>query len=120
MERKIRFYKNARQEWYADIPEWGGADDDLQMVEGADEMLDWIAASENECLLLMSDTHLTDAETLNLVYAREPNLGGGGDYLLEMFNGDFKNHKLWLCHVTEFVFKHLPEKIYFKKIDLIQ
>ncbi|MDQ0968158.1 hypothetical protein QFZ20_003561 [Flavobacterium sp. W4I14] len=38
MERAIRFYKNERHEWYADIPEWGGDIADLQMVEGADEL----------------------------------------------------------------------------------
>ncbi|MFC1223890.1 DUF6717 family protein [Pedobacter sp. BG31] len=39
-----------------------------------------------------------------------------GDYLLEQFRGEFKNHKIWLCRVTEFVFKHLPERIYFKEL----
>ncbi|MFF5384000.1 DUF6717 family protein [Pedobacter suwonensis] len=116
MERTIRFYKNARHEWYADIPEWGGAIEDLQMVEGADELLNWIAASENECKLLMADELIQNAEILALVYAREENLGGGGDYLLEQFRGEFKNHKIWLCGVTEFVFKHLPERIYFKEL----
>ncbi len=115
MERKIRFYKNAKGEWYADIPEWGGDIADLQMVEGADELLDWVAAAATECNLLMADNHIKDAEILNLVYAREANLGGGGDYILESFKGEWKNHKLWLCHVTEFVFKQLPETIYFKE-----
>jgi len=116
MERKIRFYKNTEHEWYADIPEWGGAIADLQMVEGADELLNWIAAQDNECTLLMADGHIENAEILDLVYVREENLGGGGDYLLESFRGEFKNHKLWLCGVTEFVFKQLPERIYFKEI----
>jgi hypothetical protein len=117
MERTIRFHKNAKHEWYADIPEWGGAIEDLQMVEGADELLNWIAVSENECKLLMADEHIDESEILHLVYAREENLGGGGDYLLEQFKGEYKNHKIWLCGVTVFVFKQLPEKIYFKEIE---
>ena len=116
MERAIRFYKNAKHEWYADIPEWGGNIADLQMVEGADELLNWIAIAGDECKLLMANTPIENAEILDLVYVREENLGGGGDYLLEKFRGEFKNHKLWLCHVTEFVFKQLPERIYFKEI----
>ncbi|WP_316830890.1 DUF6717 family protein [Pedobacter aquatilis] len=116
MERTIRFYKNTKGEWYADIPEWGGNIADLQMVEGADQLLDWIASSGNECKLLMADQHLPDAEILNLVYAREENLGGGGDYMLENFRGNYINHKLLLCHVTEFVFRQLPEVIYFKEL----
>ncbi|RDC57349.1 hypothetical protein DU508_09285 [Pedobacter chinensis] len=116
MKRAIRFYKNAKQEWYADIPEWGGDIAELQMVEGADVLLNWLEGSDNECKLLMSDNYLKNAEILDLVYIREENLGGGGDYILENFRGEIKNHKLWLCHVTEFVFKQLPERIYFKKV----
>jgi len=71
MERAIRFYKNAKQEWYADIPEWGGDIAELQMVEGADDLLNWLAASADECKLLMSDNYLQNAEILDLVYIRE-------------------------------------------------
>ena len=116
MERSIRFYKNAKHEWYADIPEWSGALDELQMVEGADDLLNWIAASADECKLLLTDEHFKHAEILELIYTREENLGGGGDYMLETFKGEVKNHRLWLCHVTEFVFKQLPGRIYFKEI----
>lgn len=117
MERIIRFYKNAKHEWYADIPEWGGEIADLQMVEGADDLLDWIAKDDVECRLLMSDASFQGGEMLNLVYVREENLGGGGDYLLEKFKERIVNHKLWLCKVTEFVFNQLPERIYFKKVS---
>ncbi|MBC6112290.1 hypothetical protein H7U22_17845 [Pedobacter sp. CCM 8938] len=64
----------------------------------------------------MADERLDEAEMLTLTYVREENLGGGGDYLLETYKGDLKNHKLWLCGVTEFVFKHLPERIYFREV----
>ena len=117
MERAIRFYKNAKGEWYADMPEWGGNPADLQMVEGADELLNWMATSNDECKIIWADKHMPNAEQLKLVYAREENLGGGGDYLLEHFNGSHIKHKLWLCYVTEFVFKSLPEIIYFKGVD---
>lgn len=116
MERVIRFYKNAKGEWYADLPEWGGNLEDLQMVEGADTLLNWISRSGDECNLLMADEQLDKAEILTLIYVREENLGGGGDYLLETYKGDLKNHRLWFCRVTEFVFKQLPQKIYFRAI----
>ncbi|WP_293307981.1 DUF6717 family protein [Pedobacter sp. UBA5917] len=117
MERVIRFYKNAKHEWFADLPEWGGAISDLQMVEGADDLLNWVAGAENECRLLMADERVENAELLRLVYIREENLGGGGDYLLENFRDRLINHKLWLCNVTEFVFKQLPKQIYFREIE---
>ncbi|MGN7987949.1 DUF6717 family protein [Pedobacter sp. 22226] len=90
MERVIRFYKNAKHEWYADIPEWSGSIEDLQMVEGADELLNWISANESECKLLMADEQIKNAEILNLVYVREENLGGGGDYMLESLGANLK------------------------------
>lgn len=65
----------------------------------------------------MADQHFEQAEILEIVYVRDENLGGGGDYILETFKGEVKNHRLWLCHVTEFVFKQLPERIYFKALD---
>jgi len=115
MERKIRFYKNLSDEWYADIPEWDGDPADLQMVEGADELLNWITGQGSSCELIMADEYLNEADVLELVYVREANLGGGGDYILENFRGRVVNHKLWFCHVTIFVFKQLPEKIYFRE-----
>ncbi|MDQ0641469.1 hypothetical protein QF042_005034 [Pedobacter sp. W3I1] len=87
------------------------------MVEGADDLLNWIASTESECKLLMADAPIENAGILDLVYVREENLGGGEDYLLENFRGEFNNHKLWLCQVTEFVFKQLPQWIYFKEIN---
>ena len=117
MERTIRFYQNTKDEWFADIAEWSGDISDLQMVEGADELLSWVAASDTECKLLMSDAHFEQSETMELIYVREENLGGGGDYMLETFRGEVKNHRLWLCQVTEFVFKHLPQRIFFKQVS---
>ena len=90
------------------------------MVDGADKLLELVASSADECNLLMADNHIFDAEILKLVYTREENLGGGGDYLLESFRGNHINHKLWLCGVTEFVFRQLPETIYFKESNLVK
>jgi hypothetical protein len=50
-----KFIKEGR-EWYIDLPEYlasGGSKGDLQMVEGADTMLDIISEGATEvCLLL--------------------------------------------------------------------
>lgn len=93
MERKIRFYKNAKGGWYADFPEWGGNVTDLQI-------------------------HST--EILKIVYAREENLVDGGDYLLENFKGNRINHKLWFYGVTAFFLSDYQKQSIFKESILVK
>lgn len=117
MQRVFRFYKTAAKEWYADIPEWKGDTTELQMVEGADILLDIVSGNAGECFLEMSDAAFSQAEVLTLLHVREQNLGGGGDYLLETFKTKPYHQKIWLCSVTSFVFNCLPQKIWFKVKD---
>jgi len=116
MQKIFRFYKNSSNEWYIDLPEWKGDASELQMVEGADKMLDMVSGSRKGCELQFADEKFEGAQLLTLIHVREPNLGGGGDYLLETYNDQPIGQKIWLCAVTEFVFKSLPQKIWFKKI----
>ena len=113
MQRTFSFYKDNNGEWYVDLPEWKGDKADLQMVEGADTLLDLISRNREKCSLYMSDEIFDKAEFLTLIHIREKNLGGGGDYFLESYNGNSVQLKLWLCAVTEFVFQGLPQKIWF-------
>jgi hypothetical protein len=114
MRSTFKFYKTTGGQWFIDLPSWKGDPAELQMVEGADTMLDTISANGDACVIEMSDENMDGAEVLTLIHAREPNLGGGGDYLLEKYGGTMIQHKLWLCAVTEFVFGHLPQKIWFR------
>jgi hypothetical protein len=41
--RTIRFYKEPDSTWFADIPEWEGEKWELEMVMGADMMLEILA-----------------------------------------------------------------------------
>jgi hypothetical protein len=116
MTQTFRFYKNEDNEWYIDLPGWTGSIDDLEMVQGADSMLDIVSENTNECFLEMSDQSFDGAEVLKLERARIESLGGGGDYILEKYQLETINHKIWLCEVTRHVFNRLPDKIYFKKI----
>jgi hypothetical protein len=115
----FRFYKDANNEWYIDIPGWTGSKAELEMVQGADTMLDIVSAQSNECFLKLSDQPFDGAEVLKLEHARIQNHGGGGDYILEKYLSETINHKIWLCEVTRYVFKGLPDKIYFRSINLM-
>lgn len=111
MKDTFRFYKTADGKWYIDLPEWGGSIDDLQMVEGADTMLDRVSGFTNECYLEMSDEPFDGADRIKLVQDLS-NSVGGGNYIMETYKGEPVNHEMWLCFVTEHVFHGLPTTIY--------
>ncbi len=113
IQQKFNFFKNEKGEWYLDLPEWNGDPADLQMVEGADQWLDLVSNKADKVDIFMSEDSFEDAEILTLLRIKEANLGGGGIYYLETYQNKQVDLKLWLCDVTEFVFKAIPQKIYF-------
>jgi len=105
--------------WYIDLPVYlyqGGRKGDLQMVEGADTMLDIISGHKDEVALALDRNKFEGADKIELIERCDP-LMGGGYYLLDSFQGKQYNHKMWLCAVTEFVFGDLPNEIFVSKIS---
>jgi len=117
MNRTIRFYKDHREFWYADIPEWEGSIDELQMVLGADNLLDIIAQGETEVNVYFSTEAFEGAHLLT--WFLDGVMGdashGGGMYRLHQYMGITYDLSLWLCDVTKFVFGDMPQQIYFNK-----
>ena len=114
---RYRFIKEGGN-WYIDLPEYleqGGTKGDLQMVEGADTMLDIISGSKEEVTLLLERKKFEGADRLELVERCDPYIGGGY-YLLHSFQGKEYNHRMWLCGVTEFVFGDLPKEIFLRMV----
>ncbi len=112
-----RFYKNDSG-WYVDLPQYlqqGGDIDDLQMVEGADRMLDIIAGNAQELELLVTIHHFQQADRLGLIEKCHP-LKGGGYYFLQEYCGQPVNITMWLCSVVEFVFGEVPAEIFIRKL----
>jgi len=122
--RKFRFYKektSTGKKWYVDFPEWKGDKWELEMVMGADKMLDIIAGTprSREVYITLSlepfnidDTHPVPTEAFKLIKVRNTPEEGGAIYKLKEWYGVEHNLEMWLCHVTEFVFGCLPETIY--------
>lgn len=112
MKRRLRFYKNEISEWYADLPEWEGSIDDLQMVAGADIMLDILAQGNMEISLIFSDEPITNSETISII-SETPGIGGATYFITTLF-GIYFDFEIWLCDVTKYVFKSdkMPHKIY--------
>jgi hypothetical protein len=111
-----RFIKEGR-DWYIDLPEYlenGGSKADLQMVEGADKMLDYISEGKNTVMLSIDRITFTGSDELRLIERCDPFVGGGY-YNLQTFEGKELNQTMWLCAVTEYVFGDLPEQIFIKR-----
>jgi len=104
--------------WFIDVPEYleqGGARADLEIVSGADIMLDIIAGKENEITLELDTAPFPDAEELILTELGDPRLGAGYYHMKQFENKEIDKY-LWLCDVTRFVFGDIPEKIYLRKV----
>ena len=114
----LRFYKEISGNWYADIPEWTGRKSALQMVAGADDLLEFLTedkqCSVKDVHLHFSETPIKDSDCL--VKTRNC-LFNGANYRLNELEGEEIDLKVWLCNVTKHVFGHFPKKIYFSKVE---
>ena len=112
------FIKEEDGSWFIDLPEYianGGNKGDLQMVAGADTMLDVIGNDARQVTITMGEEPFDGADILELTELCDPVLGGG-IYLMPLFEGAQVAQQMWLCPVTEFVFGYLPKKIYVKRV----
>ena len=114
--KSYKFIKTG-SDWYIDLPEYiekGGTIGDLQMVDGADKMLDMMATGADTVLLSVSEKPFEAADELILTERCDPFIGGAY-YMMKRYNGEEINRSLWLCQVTAFIFGDLPEKIFVRK-----
>lgn len=114
--KAYKFIKTA-QDWYIDLPEFieqGGNIGDLQMVDGADKMLDMMAENENSVMVYLAKEQFEGADKLTLIEKCDASVGGGY-YKMKEYEGQEINRKMWLCQVTEFVFGDIPPQIFVKR-----
>jgi len=113
----LRFYKEKTGKWYADIPEWTGKKSALQMVAGADTLLEHLTANQYNT---EKDVYIyfTEEEHVgsNCIMKVRNCLFNGANYKIKTLENKEINLKLWLCNVTKFVFGYFPEKIYISKV----
>jgi hypothetical protein len=115
MKQTFKFYKTASNRWYIDLPSYTGSVDDLEMVQGADTMLDEVSGFTNECYLDMSDQTFEGADLISLVTDLSDSIGGG-NYFMKRYKDEIVNQNMWLCSVTATVFGGLPTSVYVKNI----
>jgi len=110
----LRFYKEETGKWYADVPQWTGRKSALQMIAGADKLLNHIAKERFEIYLHFSETEFDGASCL--IFKRK-SWFNGANYKIKNYIEKELNLKVWLCNVTLFVFNKFPKKIFFNEID---
>jgi hypothetical protein len=112
--KTYRFEKNAEGKWFVVLPEYlelyPGHEGELQMVFGADTMLEIMCEGLNHVTLTLSLLPFEGCDVLNKMH-NTPEVGGAM-YMMPKYRGIEYNLEMWLCGVTEFVFSHMPEKIY--------
>ena len=117
--KKLKFVKEQTNKWYVVLPEWTGDKWELEMVCGADTMLELLSQGCEEVYLTISlqPFDLKDIESLEttaftLTKIKDTPDIGGALYLMKDFLGIEYNLEVWLCHVTGFVFGTMPEILY--------
>jgi hypothetical protein len=104
---KLTFNKELGK-WYIDLPTWEGDKEELEMVAGADILLDKLSNNEDTVSLFVSQEEVDDSIILKKKY----NINGGADY--KPVNTDIV-YSVWLCGVTKFVFGGImPQMLYIK------
>jgi hypothetical protein len=101
-----RFNKEDNK-WYIHLPNWTGSKAELQMVAGADTLLDKLSHNGDTVLIDLSTDRICPEgyETLKRIVQTPPN---GCVYHLGFT-------PVWLCDVTKFVFNgEFPKRIHFK------
>jgi len=110
----LRFYKEEKDKWYADIIGWTERKSALRMVAGADTLLDMIAKGRDEVYLHFSEDEIKDSDVL--IFKRKTWINGA-TYQLNHYLGNDIKMKVWLCNVTLHVLGKFPKAIYFKEVD---
>ena len=110
---ELTFEKLEDNKWYAVLPEWNGEQEDLEMVDGADDMLealttDGMYASFDVVLDEPKDDRYFRAD---ITYHDDM----GGTY--KVYGCDLYDGNIWLCNVAHFVFGEHPETLYMKPLE---
>lgn len=99
--------------WYVELPEWEGSKADLEMVAGADLLLEILRFGCPDFYMKVEicEEYFEDAE---IILHR---MDDKGNYLAEdltIFYLDNKTLNVWLCEVTLFVYGYYPTQLYLK------
>lgn len=116
--KHLSFTKESNGNWYIDLPDWEGGHEELQMVSGADDFLDFLSNNGKKCHLLVCANDCSHKHDGKLVKVEDTS-DGGAWYELWNYDGVFYENtksRMWLCSVTQYVFGELPDTIAFNLV----
>ncbi len=119
LKMDLEFEKEENGNWYVVLPDWEGTKEDLQMVLGADDMLDIVAKGDKKVTLKIELDEFEESTHIELMKECSENVGGG-DYILKTWKDKELNLEMWLCSVCIFVFGYMPENIYFSRLFVMK
>lgn len=111
-EDYLDFYKLGVNSWFADVHSWSASIMNLQMVMGADELLEYLAKGDRVVRLQISSVpndglHLTKIDDIY----------GGTTYSIVGGPEDCTVKTVWLCGVNNYFWGGLaPDDIWFNRI----
>lgn len=97
---RLDFYKTEDDRWYVDLPEYmeqGGAQEDLEMVRGAGDLLDQLCHNRDSVSINV-DTKFNFRKGIRLIRVHQNEIGA------TYINLNQPIKLVWLCAVTRFVF----------------
>lgn len=114
--RKFEFEKDPDNRWYVILPNYPGDRSDLEMVSGADELLDILSNYQTNRVKLDVSERILDREDYDVVIDNYKH-DDPGDYVATIINndsGDYSYLNIWLCPVLQFVYGYYPDTLYMK------
>lgn len=112
MVKDLGFYKDPDNRWYVNLPEYPGVKAELEMVAGADTMLE-IISEGNDAVMAHFDLNPYEGSDVLILKEIHSEDFSGATYILKTYRGVELDLQMWLCDVTKFVFGYFPENIYF-------
>jgi hypothetical protein len=109
--QKIRFYREDSR-WFSDVPTWEGTKEDLEMVFGADVLLDLISEGEEEVSIEFGEERFPGSDQIIFLSPQ----GDGARYHLPSYRGKDYEMNFWICSVTKFVFGSYPDSLWMRKV----
>ena len=108
---ELTFEKWEDGRWFVVLPDYDGDQEDLEMIDGADKLLDILTTDGLYVNLSVSLKEVPGMFHLQLVKHDEI----GATY--EVTNHGYFLHKdIWLCNVVHYLFGEHPEIIYFEPV----
>lgn len=111
-EYELTFVQDPDGRWYIDMP-WDGSRGNLEMVNGSDRLLSYIANGDNKVTIQVILDNLDDYNDYIVLDRFEMSLAGGASY--NVSNSEFKD-PIWICPVTLCVLGRYPKKLFFKRV----